>query len=84
MNSKHQRTLEVIFQRPVNKNLLWADIESLLMGLGAKVAEGNGSRVKFDLNGLTLAIHRPHNPKTARAYQIELVREFLEMLGVKP
>ena len=54
------------------------------MGLGAKVAEGNGSRVKFDLNGLTLAIHRPHNPKTARAYQIELVREFLEMLGVKP
>ena len=84
MNSKHQRTLEAIFQRPANKNLLGADVESLLTGLGAKVAEGNGSRVKFDLNGLTLAIHRPHNPKTARAYQIELVREFLEMLGVKP
>ena len=36
------------------------------------------------LNGQTVAFHRPHKPKTARAYQIAIAREFLEGNGVKP
>ncbi len=62
----------------------WADIEALLVAVGATVTEGRGPRVKFDLAGQTAAFHRPHSPKTARAYQITIAREFLENVGVRP
>jgi len=62
----------------------WADLESLLIAVGTTVTEGDGSRVKFDKDGITVAFHRPHKPKTARAYQITLAREFLESIGVRP
>lgn len=84
MNSKHKKTFKALFGSPPPKGMLWEDIESLLVALGATVTEGSGSRVKFDLNGQTVAFHRPHNPKTARRYQIAIAREFLENNGVKP
>ena len=46
MNSKQQKTLELIFKVPVPSNVAWADIEKLLSGLDAEITEGNGSRVK--------------------------------------
>ena len=84
MNSKHKKTLKALFDSPPPTGMPWADIESLFVALGASVGEGSGSRVKFDLNGETIAFHRPHKPKTARVYQIALAREFLENIGVKP
>lgn len=82
MNSKAKKTLLAIFASPTCKNLAWADIESLFVALGATVYEGNGSRVKFEIKGKTAAFHRPHNPTTARAYQVDLAREFLTKIGV--
>lgn len=84
MNSKARKTLQTIFAVPTTKTLPWADLEALFVALGATVTEGNGSRVKFDLEGKTIAFHRPHHPKTARAYQVALAREFLEKIGVRP
>ena len=84
MNNKHRKTLQAVFGFPVPKSMLWADIESLLIAAGATVAEGDGSRVKFDAKGVTVAFHRLHKAKTARAYQVALAREFLESIGVKP
>jgi hypothetical protein len=84
MNNKHRKTLQAVFGSPVPKGMPWADIESLLIAAGATAAEGDGSRVKFDANGITVAFHRPHKPKTARAYQVALAREFLESTGVMP
>ena len=84
MNNKHKKTLQAVFGSPIPKGMPWADIESLLIAAGATVTEGDGSRVKFDANGVTAAFHRPHKPKTARAYQVTLAREFLESIGVKP
>ena len=83
MNNKHRKTLEALFSVPPPKGMPWNDIESLLIAAGATITEGSGSRVKFDLNGQTVAFHRPHKPKTARAYQIAIAREFLEDNGVK-
>ncbi|MCL1889118.1 MAG: HicA protein [Desulfovibrionaceae bacterium] len=83
MNNKHRKTLQAVFGSPVPKELPWADLESLLVAVGAMVTEGDGSRVKFDIKGVTAAFHRPHRPKTARAYQVALAREFLESIGVK-
>lgn len=84
MNNKHQKILAVLFSTPPPKGMPRDDIESLFRAIGAKVTEGDGSRVKFDLDGVTVAFHRPHKPKTARAYQIAIAREFLETIGVKP
>ena len=84
MNSKQRKTLQAVFGSPVPKGLPWADLEALLIAAGAAVTEGDGSRVKFDKEGITAAFHRPHKPKTARAYQVTLAREFLESIGVKP
>ena len=84
MNNRHRKTLQALFGSPQPKSLPWADIEALLIAAGAIMTEGSGSRVKFDANGVTVAFHRPHKPKTARAYQVALAREFLENIGVKP
>ena len=73
-----------IFALPTCKTLQWVDVEALFVALGASVHEGRGSRVRFELNGSTIMFHRPHNPKIARAYQVELARRFLVALGVNP
>jgi len=84
MNSKHRKALQAVFALPTVKGMVWQDLEALLIALGAEVLEGDGSRVKFVLNGRVIRFHRPHKPKTARAYQVELAREFLESMGIKP
>jgi acyl dehydratase len=84
VNNKHKKTLFAVFGSPIPKSMPWADLESLLIAAGAAVTEGDGSRVKFDAGGVTVRFHRPHKPKTARAYQVALAREFLESIGVKP
>lgn len=84
VNSRHRKTLAAIFARPTAGSLAFADIERLLVGIGAALSEGEGSRVKFSLRGQEWHAHRPHPGKEARKYQIEGVREFLERLEIKP
>lgn len=84
MNSKHQKTLQAVYTRPTVKTLDWKDLEALFIALGAEVIEGDGSRVRFVLNGKVIRFHRPHKPKTARAYQVDLAREFFENMGIEP
>jgi hypothetical protein len=50
---------------------------------GGEVVEGDGSRVKFALNGIQFFAHRPHPNKEAKKYQINDFREFLERAGIK-
>lgn len=84
MNKTHVNTLEAIFRNPVTTNLEWRRIESLLQAVGAKVIEGSGSRVRFELNGVIGTFHRPHPQKEAKPYQIRDARAFLEKIGVRP
>lgn len=51
MNKKNQRTLEAIFKQPVQSNVVWKDIESLMRHFNTEITEGEGSRVRFALNG---------------------------------
>jgi|SRR6266568_8897671 len=62
----------------------WRRIESLFVALGAQTIEGNGSRVRFVLNGIIGTFHRPHPAKEAKPYQVRDARTFLENAGVKP
>ncbi len=82
MNNKHSKTIEAINSTPTLANIRFSDIESLLIALGADCAEGNGSRVRFLLNGMEWYAHKPHPGKEAKRYQVEGVREFLHKLGI--
>ncbi|CAN2040006.1 Type II toxin-antitoxin system HicA family toxin [Candidatus Magnetomoraceae bacterium gMMP-15] len=84
MNSKNKKTLNFIFNKPLPKNLEWHRIESLFVSLGAKIIEGRGSRVRFELNGVIATFHRPHPKKEAKPYQVRDARKFLEKAGVTP
>ena len=84
MNKSHRKTLDDIFSQPVPATLEWRRIESLFVSLGAQTIEGTGSRVRFDLNGIVAAFHRPHPAKEAKPYQVKDAKTFLENAGVKP
>lgn len=84
MNSKQRRTLAAIYRNPVSGTLSWADIESLLVSIGCKVVEGNGSRVTFNFEGNLTSFHRPHPEKEAKRYQVRDAREFLKRIGIEP
>jgi HicA toxin of bacterial toxin-antitoxin, len=84
MKHLHQKTIEMIFRHPIPKSLEWRKIESLFLSIGACLIEGSGSRVRFELNGIVAAFHRPHPHKEAKAYQVKDARDFLEKAGIKP
>ena len=84
MKGKHQKTLRAIFSDPVKANILWADIEALLIALGAEREEGSGSRVRYFLNGIRAVFHRPHPQKETDKGAVKSVRRFLEEGGIKP
>lgn len=84
MRKKHEKTLNDIFHIPVLSSVKWADIESLLISLGARVCEGKGSRVKIFLNDRVAVFHRPHPQKETDKGALVSMRHFLEEAGVKP
>ncbi len=84
MKRKHQRTLELIYARPVSANVLWADIEALFLALGAEVSEREGSRIAVVLFAQVRVFHRPHpRPDTPKA-AVSSIRKWLEENGVQP
>ena len=84
MDSKHQKTLEAIFEKPERANILWRDVEALLIALGADITDGNGSRRRVALKGVRAVFHRPHPRKETDKGAVKSVRRFLEAAGVKP
>nr|WP_267298730.1 type II toxin-antitoxin system HicA family toxin [Neokomagataea thailandica] len=84
MKAKHQRTLELIFKRPVSGNIPWGDIEALLKILGAEISEREGSRIGVVLFGDIRVFHRPHPKPDTDKGAVASVRKWLESHGVKP
>lgn len=84
MNTKHRKTLAAIFQNPVRATVVWTDIEALLLACGASITEGNGSRVRVLLHGVTAVFHRPHPLPVTDKGALKSVRRFLEHAGVRP
>ena len=83
MNSRHKKTIELVFKNPTQANILWTDIEGLLTALGGELSEGSGSRVRVKLNGVRAVFHRPHPEKTTDKGAVNSVRRFLENAGVR-
>jgi hypothetical protein len=73
-----------IFANPIRASIRWADIESLLLSLGAEISEGDGSRVRIALNGVRAVFHRPHPAKETDKGAVKSMRRFLAEAGVRP
>ncbi|MBD5646913.1 MAG: type II toxin-antitoxin system HicA family toxin [Desulfovibrio sp.] len=84
MVAKHQKTLLQIFQRPVNANVRWADIENLFKTLGAEISEAEGSRVCVRLFEDRRVFHRPHPSTMTDKGALASIRKWLESNGVRP
>lgn len=84
LNTRHQKTLQSIFSVPTPNSLEWRKIEALFIALGAKVSEGSGSRVRFEINEVVASFHRPHPDKEAKVYQVRDAMTFLIASGVTP
>ena len=84
MQRKHQKTLELVFARPVSGSIKWCDIEALLVALGADVTEREGSRVGVKLFADRRVFQRPHPSRDTDKAAVESVRKWLEINGVHP
>lgn len=84
MTSKHRKTLHAVFAEPVRANILWSEVESLLVACGAEISEGRGSRVRIALNGVRAVFHRPHPRKETDRGAVVSMRRFLTEAGVEP
>ncbi|WP_307228547.1 type II toxin-antitoxin system HicA family toxin [Pararhizobium capsulatum] len=84
MNDRHRKTLLAVFAEPVSGTIAWADIESMLVGVGCSILEGSGSRVRFVFGSDIESFHRPHPAKEAKRYQVRAARDFLIKIGIKP
>lgn len=82
MNNKDRKILKDIFTNPVKSDIRWSEIEYLFIALGAHISEGNGSRVRVELNGERAVFHRPHPENNTDKGAIKSVRRFLENAGV--
>ena len=84
MNGTHLKTLGRVLADPINGNIEWSRIESMLKAAGCRVIEGAGSSVTFKFNGRKMTLHRPHPGKEALRSRVLAVREFIERMGLKP
>jgi predicted RNA binding protein YcfA (HicA-like mRNA interferase family) len=83
LNSRQKKILEDIFKEPVKSDVLWKDIEKVLIALGAEISEGKGSRVRIYLNGIRAVFHRPHPGKQTDRGALKSMRRFLIEAGVR-
>jgi hypothetical protein len=84
MKRKHQRTVELIYSRPVSANVRWSDVGALFRELGAEMAEREGSRVEVFLFGVVRVFHRPHPSPDTDKGAVASIRKWLEENGVAP
>jgi HicA toxin of bacterial toxin-antitoxin, len=82
VNNKHRKTLAAIWADPINGNIHWDRVESLLVALGCRLIEGQGSSVTFEWQGHRATFHRPHPGKEALRYRVRAVREILQRMEI--
>jgi ABC-type phosphate transport system ATPase subunit len=83
IQSKHKKVLEDIFHNPIKSGVIWIEIETTLLALGAEISEGRGSRVRIALNGVRAVFHRPHPKKETDKGALKSMRRFLTEAGIK-
>jgi len=84
LSRAHRRTLRAGFEDPVRSSIPWADIEKLLLALGAELSKGRGSRVHVYLNKVRAVFHRPNPRKETDKGAVKSMQRFLTEAGFGP
>ena len=84
MKRKHQKTLELIYSRPLSGNIKWRDIEALFVELGAEISQREGSRVGVQFFNDRRVFHRPHPSPNTDKGAVTSIREWLKKNEVMP
>jgi hypothetical protein len=84
MNTRQKKPLALIFEKPTRADIRYDNVKSLLIAAGADVREGRGSRVRFERGAYSVHLHAPHPQNVLSKYSVELIKEFLIQIGVKP
>jgi hypothetical protein len=84
VRKRHRATLDALFARPVSGSIRWADVEALLVALGAEISELEGSRVGVFLFGEVRVFHRPHPSPDTDKGAVASLRKWLDGHGVRP
>lgn len=82
--SKHDKTLDAIFELPSRSDLRWAAFVSMVESRGGKVTPGAGSRFRFEYGDVRAVIHRPHPGEQMTKAQTKSARDFLDAAGIRP
>ena len=82
MNHKHRKTLHALFAHPEPANLSPADVEHVLVELGAEINERSGAKFAVSLGGHTANFH--HASHALPKDEVRQMRKFLESAGVDP
>ena len=84
VNRRQQKTLELLFSRPVSGNIKWRDVEALFRALGGELIEREGSRVEVFLFGEVRIFHRPHPRPDTDKGAVASIREWFKRNEVTP
>jgi len=85
MSHKHANLLREIFHDPINTNIHWREVESLLKHLGADVESLSGARIRVKLGHAEGILHRPHHGgNTLDRNSVQHLRELLARGGATP
>jgi hypothetical protein len=66
-----------MFDEPVRANIVWKDVENLLIACRAEISEGRGSRIRIVLNEVKAIFHRPHPRKETNKGAVVSMPRFL-------
>ena len=78
MSHKHANLLREIFHDPINTNIHWREVESLLKHLGADTESLSGARIRVRLGHAEGILHRPHHGgNTLDRSSVQHLRELL-------
>ena len=80
--NKHKNTYLSILKNPVQSNIDWKDVESMLKYLGAKISEREGSRIGIEINGVIAVFHRPHPQKETDKGAVRSMQKYLNNAGI--
>jgi hypothetical protein len=87
MKQQHAHTLQALFTHPLQHGLRMADVEALLLHLGASVEHLSNHRLKLELsNGNSMVLHAasgPHHTYIDEEGVLRL-RRFLQQAGITP
>ena len=82
LDGHHRTTVEKIFQHPVNHNIQWHDVLSLLQSV-AEITEGRDGRYKVTLGSETETLDAPRGHDIDEQMVID-VRRMLRGAGITP